>query len=400
MPRTMKILLTSRSRVALDAMAACVGDELDFDVVSRLIDNGHVDPLYGLDWSPDIVVLWCNADQLEELSTLSQMDNSRRPPLLVIGPHGDAEAMRLAMRAGARDFLVSPVKTDEFLAALGRIRDEIRTKVAAARAGTITAFAGSAGGAGVSFLACNVAVALAEESGAATALVDLDVHFAAIRHYLDIDAERGLLEALEAVNELDEIALEGHMSRCRRNLRVLSSVNGSAALAGGLSGERLESLLHLLAKHYDHAIIDIPHHLDSSTATALERADQVVLVTQQTVLQIKNAVRLHKILTRELALPRESIHILVNRYSKTAPVELADLKRALPGDTFMLVPNQFKQASESTDIGSPVLEQAPGSQLSRAIKDVAARLSGRPAPQRRGLLQRAFARTRKEIPAW
>ena len=77
--------------------------------LTRLISNGHTDPLHGVHPAPDVLVLRFDAESLAELATLAQSSPDTRPPLIVVGPAGSAEAMRLAVRSGARDFLAEPL---------------------------------------------------------------------------------------------------------------------------------------------------------------------------------------------------------------------------------------------------------------------------------------------------
>src|SRR5262245_17993367 len=133
------------------------------------------------------------------------MDPASRPPLIVVGPPANAEAMRLAIRSGAQDFLVEPLQSAELIASLARVRREPRREAERAP-GVIDVVVGAAGGVGASFIACNLAhltVAAAERS---CLLLDLDVNYAPLTHFLDLNPERGLIEALETVETLDEHA--------------------------------------------------------------------------------------------------------------------------------------------------------------------------------------------------
>ncbi len=71
-----------------------------------------------------MVLLRFDAEHLAELVTLAETGAAGRPPLVVIGPPGSAEATRPAIRAGTRDFLFEPVKADELVASLVRVGRE------------------------------------------------------------------------------------------------------------------------------------------------------------------------------------------------------------------------------------------------------------------------------------
>ena len=118
-----KVLLASRLAEPLRELQQCLSEQRDFEVHTRLISNGHTDPLHGLTFDPELVVLRFDAEHLVELAAWN--GSTSRPPLIVVGPGGHPEAMRLAIRAGAKDFSSSePVVPSELLASLQRVRDE------------------------------------------------------------------------------------------------------------------------------------------------------------------------------------------------------------------------------------------------------------------------------------
>src|SRR5688500_593368 len=126
MAHKLKVLVASRSAEALKRLEAALASAPGFAVSSRLISNGHTDPLHGLHTSPDVLILRFDADSLAELATLAQSGPDNRPPLIVVGPAGSPDAMRLAIRSGARDFLAEPLNVEEFVAAVERLRHEPR----------------------------------------------------------------------------------------------------------------------------------------------------------------------------------------------------------------------------------------------------------------------------------
>src|SRR5687767_12146503 len=178
MSRKLKVLVASRSAEALRILAASLEGLPQVTFTTRLISNGHTDPLHDARPMPDLLVLRFDAESLAELATLAKTSPDSRPPLVVVGPAGSAEAMRLAMRSGARDFLAEPLDVDEFVAAIERLRQEPQRVIQAAPQADVTLVLGAAGGVGTSFVACNLAHALQKETGGQTLLLDLDVNTA------------------------------------------------------------------------------------------------------------------------------------------------------------------------------------------------------------------------------
>jgi pilus assembly protein CpaE len=388
-----KVLLASRLAGPLRELQQCLQEQREFEIHTRLISNGHADPLDGLSLKPDLVVLRFDAEHLAELAAWSGKGAELRPPLIVVGPAGHPEAMRLAIRSGAKDFLPEPVTAGDLIAALQRLRDETVRQRARATGG-VHVIVGTAGGAGSSFIATNVARILTSEGErpgvAAPMLVDMDLNFAPLSHYLDLQAPRGLLQALEAVEVLDEVALTGFGARHRSGLRLLCAAAGHTVLAKDVSPERLARLIEVLAAYHPHVIVDVPHALDALTATIFSLATQVVLVLQQSLLHLRNAARLQKILCNELGVAPERIRVVVNRYQKDALVELADVKRSLSVDNLLSVPSHYRSALESADSGVTLYDADRNSNVIRALRELATALTGGTGAERAGLLRRVL----------
>jgi len=388
-----KVLLASRNSSALSALQQCFAHQSEFEPHARVITNGHTDLLHGVPFVPDVVVFRFDFEHPAELAAWKTKDDVSRPPLIVVGPPGQAEAMRLAIRSGAKDFLPEPVSAADLIAALRQVRAEASKRADNRSAGNLYAVVGAAGGVGTSFIAVNAARILSENSertGApAPMLVDLDLNFAPLAHYLDLHPERGLLQAIEAVEGLDEFALTGFGARHRSGLRLLCGNGGSAVLSKDVSADKLSKLLELLAASHPHVVLDLPPVLDNLTATVLSASTHILLVLQQSVLHVRNAVRRLHILRAELGVPPERIRIILNRYRKDSLVDTDDIRRSLNTDTVLTVPSHYQSALESLDTGVPLCEIDRNCAVVRSLRQLVNTLTGDEAP-RAGLLNRVL----------
>jgi pilus assembly protein CpaE len=389
----LRVLLASRSQTALDKLQACIAGHSEFECTTRLISNGHTDPLHGLPHPPDVLVLRFDPCHMTELAALAEASSTTRPPLIVVGPPVNAEAMRLAIRSGAKDFLVEPLQPEDVIAALHRIQSELRRE--SSRAGSqIDVVIGAAGGVGTSFIACNLAHLTAAEAKRSCLLLDLDLNYAPLAHFLDVHPERGLIEALQEAETLDEHAIPGYVAKHRSGLHVMSTVQKTVVLSRDVHADRLAALLGVLGSHYQHILVDSPHQIDTHNAAVLGMARTVLVVLQQSVLHVKNASRLLHILSRELAVPRERIKIVVNRFSKRSAVQLEDIQRALDASAVVTVPNHYRLSLDSIDTATPLFEIDKDAAVARSLFDLQAEIGARDRATRTGLLSRLplFAR--------
>jgi pilus assembly protein CpaE len=383
-----RVLIAGRKSSVIETLKTHLHGLAGIDVRMHVITNGHIDPLQGIDFAPDIVLLHFEANRTAELSAWAARPAAGRPPLIVIGPGGHAEATRLAIRCGARDFLPEPVDMADLVATVQQVCAELRAQATQGR-GTIHAFVGAAGGVGSSFIAANVAHMLAAHARRRTALVDLDLNFSPTAHHLNLSSQRGLLEALDEVGSLDEDALAGFGSRHASGLRLYSSTAQHAVLSKDLRTDRLSAFIALLAGHNQDVVIDVPHAIDNLTATAFGTATEIYIVLQQSTLHLRNATRLIRIVRDELGVPPQRLRVLVNRYTKNALLQLQDITRALSMDIATTVPNHYQRALESSDAGVPLYEVDRGAAITGSLLELVGHMTGAKAP-RPGLLQRAL----------
>lgn len=389
--RKINVLIAGRSRAELTAAEALIAEDSRCEHQSRIISNGHADPLHDLATLPDILLL-SDIQANEELQTLGRLPQAERPALVVFGSARDAESMRMAMRAGARDYLNLPLQKKELHDIVSQIVEELTSKVER-DSGNLHVFINGKGGSGASFIATNIAHGLASGNQKVT-LVDLDLQFAGLCRYLDLKPTRDLIEALRAVDDMDEVSALAFTSEHESGLRLLSCRADNLHLNMDVSSERLVKLLQTYRSFNDFVIVDLPRHIDMVTAAVLESANRISVVTQQSFPHLHDTARLLQILRQELGIDDSRVSIIVNRFEKNSVILLEDIKYALSVDSLVNIPNHYRSTAESVNNGVPLIEISSKSNVSKGLRDYCQSIVG--APEKigtAGRLQSLFRRT-------
>jgi len=252
----LEILLAGRSKPELEALEQLLDHHSGVKVSTRLINNGHTDPLYSIGTLPDVLIYVSSELWAEELAALGARPPSERPPTLVVGPAGDFTQFRMAMQAGARDFFTLPVSQEDLASALERISRDLKTETNRKTA-KLTVVINAKGGSGASVVATNIAHINALDSERRTLLVDLDLQFGALPVYLNLAPNNGLFQALHDVDKLDGLAIEGLVLKHPGGLRVLATSPDELVMPQEVPGPRVAALFELLAESYDEIIVDM-----------------------------------------------------------------------------------------------------------------------------------------------
>ncbi|MCK9394499.1 MAG: AAA family ATPase [Methylobacter sp.] len=232
------------------------------------------------------------------------------------------------------------------------------------------------GGSGASFIASNVAYILSKDTGLKVALVDLDLQFGSIGLNFNITPNHTIMEALNAIEDLDSISLEAYMSKYNENLSLLLPSPADIVLPGEVNVSDLKKLLELLQINYDQMVVDLPRVIDPVSIMIMEQADQITLVLQQSVDQFRVGCRLIQTLNEELDIPLDKISIVVNRYNPKNSLRIEDLKNIVKHDNVYIIANDFERAEGSSNLGVPLYESSANSQTALDLKELTKNLGG------------------------
>lgn len=385
---TLRVLVASRSSDTLRELAALLHDDPRLHVDTRLTLDRSLQTLPQEADRVDVVIVSCSDDALDDLEALASLDPGARPEVIACGTLTTSAANRAVVRAGATDLLPARPQRADLRAALERVIARAAAVSLAEGRGDVITVIGAAGGVGATFLACNLAH-LSAVSGGRALLVDLDVAYSPMSGILGLTPERGLLEALQQWSTLDTTALEGYITRHDSGLGLLAATPGVWP-DEKIDIERFRRLLQVLLRSQGHVFVEGSRWLDGPTVAALEESRHVLVVLMQSVMQVRNAARLYRLLSQQCAVPRERITVVLNRHSAHSPVQSDMVRRAIGCEEPVVIPEFEDLALDSLDSGIPVFELDRSSELARALTQLGQRLgtSNHDAPA--SLLRRAM----------
>lgn len=373
--KDLNVVVAGRERDTIEFLASLTQRMLGCRPQLQHINNGHADPLYGHTETPDLLILDLAADWREQLGALTARPPAARPTTLVIGPPTQVDAMRLAMRAGARDYLGSPVAPAELEQALSLITSEESQR--SDGGAHWVAVTGARGGVGASMIACNLATLL--QKHASTLLIDLDLQAGSQAGYLDIEPRQDFGGAIDSVGELDEVALDGYVCRATSGLGLLASPS-ALILPEQIAEDDCARLFSLASTSFDWIVADVPRRLDHIGAAALELSTEVLLVIEQSVAALRDGLRFYDVLTAEVGLAASQISFVLNRWTRNSQITASQIQKNVGDARVLTIANDYRAVSESLNVGVPVVEHARASAPGKSLRQLHEQLTGHAPP--------------------
>jgi len=302
------------------------------------------------------------------------------------GSSVSADFVIQTIRAGAVEFLRRPVQRDDLAAALEKLLRLRRSSQRPARAGRITSVFSPKGGLGVTTLAANLAVCLAERSPGSTILIDLDTRQSDIATFLNLRPTYSVLDALESLERLDESLLHGLLTKHASGLFVLPGPTRIERRQ--ISAEQAQAALEIIRAYFDHVVLDLRHDFDPGTITALEASDTILYLTSLTVSALRSGSAGLAAL-RHLGLNLQRVKIVVMRDGTGEDVTLKHAQEALGLPIYARTPSDYATVVSSINSGRPVVTAAPRSQIAKNLRELAGGLYHHGSPARSGAARSA-----------
>lgn len=341
--------------------------------------------------APDLIFVETGPNWAQKVVELQSYDSPEadeevHTSLVVFGDENDNGALKIALRIGAVDFISDRADLVDLIPLLKNSAEE---KIAARKTGQLFLFINTKGGSGATTLAMNTAVEVAGQCKDKVLLLDLDIHFGVVADYLNINPIYSINDAIANVSDLDEMSLYSLVTKHSSGLHVLTfkqenyNENFDKAL-------QLQKLLPTLLEFYSYVFVDLSTGIDRMFVPLLSQATKVFLINQQNLVGIKNTTRIIKALMVEYGLSKEQIEVIVNRYEKRQQIKLKDIEKSVSGLHIHVVPNDFKVAIESANLGKPFVESKKSSSITKSITEFSKILAPE-IKEKKGWIKRLFS---------
>jgi pilus assembly protein CpaE len=404
-----KVLIVDDIPETRDHLTKLLGFEQEVDVAGTA-GSGEEAVQLAMDLRPDVIVMDINMPGMDGVAA-AEVINQRLPstPIIMMSVHGEAESLRRAMLAGAREFLVKPFSGDEFAASIKAVyeRELARHTQLAATMPAVATPTGAAsddiedhqviaifspkGGAGRTTIATNLALALQKETGTRVCLVDANLQFGDVGVLLNLNPKnRSVIDAVEG-GEPDADIIDSVVVDHSTGIRVLLAPPSPEG-ADLVTAAYLRKIIDRLRATHDYVVVDLPAALTDHSLAVMDAADTIVVLSALEITTIKN-VRLFLEVADQLEYDRGKIRLVINRADASQGIRIGDVEASIRRPIDGSIVSDGRLAVLAVNRGVPFVVSHPEGALSRDIFKLARTLAGESRaatdkPSKRGLFAR------------
>jgi pilus assembly protein CpaE len=322
---------------------------------------------------PDLALITLDSNPQKGLELVARVQQDLPDCcVMVLSTAQEGSLILQAIRNGAKEFLGLPLKLDDFLAALGRLRQSSGPKTAdgQVRSSQVISVTGVSGGIGCTSLAINLGCCLAQNPHCSVALIDLDLALGDADVWLDIIPDYTIQDVADNISRLDYALLKRSLTKHDCGLFLLPrpvEMDDHPPM----SPDELRRVIALLKATFTHLVIDLSKSFTPLDLAAMEVSDTILLVTQLDLPSLRNAVRLNQFLQHREGLS-DKVKVVVNRVGlDDAQISLGKALETLGRDITAQIPNDYGTMVEARNNGVPLLTQAPRAKLTKCLQQLA-----------------------------
>lgn len=322
--------------------------------------------------NPDIVVLdqAALADPLDQ--AVRQIKSAPGKPLVIV-VHGsaDPETILTAVRAGADEFVYSPVEPYLHKAIERVVNERVKTRAGTAPRGKVFGFVSAKGGCGATTLACHIAIELQRATNLEVLLADLDLEGGVIGFLMKSKCRYSIADAVDNSHRLDLSFWKALVSNGFPGVEVIMAPPPTIRQKERQPDD-FRNVLRFVRSNYDWTLLDLGSGLSQPVLAVLEEVDNLYLVTTLDIPALHQAKKFAEALA-EAGYNRDRIKVILNRVPKRSEVTLDELERMLGVPVYASLPSDYVSLYDAYAEGTLL---PANSTLGRHFSRIATKIAG------------------------
>jgi pilus assembly protein CpaE len=324
--------------------------------------------------TPNVIILETEAHSdilagLDQLATVC--DPGTR--VVVIGSDNDVAPYRELVRRGVNDYVIGPVVTLDVVRSICSLFSASE----AITVGRIIAVVGAKGGVGASTITHNVAWAIARDIALDSVVIDLDLAFGTASLDYNKDPLQGIANAVFSVDRPDTALIERLLAKCTDNLSLLAAP-ATLERVYDFGEQAFDAIFDTLRMTTPCIVLDVPHQWSGWTRRALVGADEILIVAEPDLANLRNTKNLLNMLKAARPNDRTPLYCL-NQVGmpKRPEISVREFAKAVEYPPIAAIPFDSRMFGSAANNGQMIAEISAGHRTTKTFLQMAHRLTGR-----------------------
>ena len=336
--------------------------------VAAAIEAYHTVP------TPNVIILETEGRSdilagLDELATVC--DAGTR--VVVIGSINDVAPYRELVRRGVNDYVVGPVETIDVVRSIC----SLFAASEAVASGRVIAVVGAKGGVGSSTIAHNIAWAIARDIALDSVVIDLDLAFGTAGLDYNQYPLQGIANAVFSPDRLDTSFMERLLSKCTDRLSLLAAP-ATLEQVYDFGANAFDSIFDTLRMTTSCIVLDVPHQWSGWTKRALVGADDILIVAEPDLANLRNTKNMLNMLKASRPNDRAPLYC-VNQVGmpKRPEIDVREFAKAIESPPIAAIPFDSRMFGTAANNGQMIAEISAGHRTTKMLLQIAHQLTGR-----------------------
>src|SRR5438067_9211672 len=341
--------------------------------IAAAIDAYHTAP------TPNVIILETQEQTniltgLDELATVC--DPGTR--VIVIGSANDLAPYRELVRRGVNDYVIGPVQVIDVVRSICSLFQATK----AVASGRVIAVMGAKGGVGASTVAHNLAWSIARDLALDSVVIDLDLAFGTAGLDYNQDPLQGIANAVYSPDRLDSAYMERLLSKCSDHLSLLAAP-ATLDQVYDFGADAFDAIFDTLRMTTPCIVLDVPHQWTAWTRRALVGADDILIVAEPDLANMRNAKNMLNPLKAARPNDRPPLYCL-NQVGmhKRPEISTREFAKAIESQPIAAIPFDSRMFGTAANNGQMIAQISAKHRTTAMFLQMAQRLTGHAVTKR------------------
>jgi len=293
--------------------------------------------------------------------------------VVVIGSPSDVAPYRELVRRGVNDYVVGPIEVLDVVRSIC----SLFSAAEAITVGRMIAVCGAKGGVGASAVAHNVAWTIARDLALDSVVIDLDLAFGTAGLDYNQDPVQGIANAVFQPERPDSAFMERLLAKCNDRLSLLAAP-ATLDQVYDFGADAFDAIFDTMRMTTPCIVLDVPHQWSAWTKRALVGADDILIVAEPDLANMRNTKNMMNSLKAARPNDRPPLYCLNQvGMTKRPEIEVRAFAKTVDSQPIATIPFDSKMFGTAANNGQMIAEISANHRIAKTFLQMAHRLTGR-----------------------